>query len=532
MKVYNTSQLDERAMSKLDDNEASWIYNGLDCCVAFEIFEILEEELRSSPKNVQQTYADSMAKQAPVLEMQMRGIRIDFQARDETVKKLRGELHLYNDRFQRIVKEAFGYAHLNWKSPLQVKGLFYDTLNLPEIKKRNSNGIFAATTDEDALNKLCLNFWAEPLAKYILAMREISKKLELLETEIDPDGRIRTSLSVAGTNTGRLASSASAFGSGRNLQNIDTTLRYPFVADPGFILVNVDLEQADARNVGAIIWSLFVDEYGPEEAGKYLDACESGDLHTQVTKMVWPELPWDEVDNPRSIADQIAYRAMSYRDLSKRLGHGTNYLGTPRTMAKHLHVETGLIQDFQDRYFSQFSLIPKWHQYVISEIKQFGCLTTPFGRRRFFFGRGNDASTHREAVAYSPQSMTGHEMDMGYLNLFRNMPEAQLLIQVHDSILFQVPYDQHGELIPKALELLRFQHMLPGNRLFEVPLEAQLGWNWGKQKKWTKDDFEKGKCKREQIGTVKSNHFGLRDWTGEPLRDLPPPTKKALDYFR
>src|SRR5215467_12315958 len=96
-----------------------------------------------------------------------------------------------------------------------------------------------------------------------------------LKTEIDHDGRMRTSYNIAGTNSGRFSSSLSEFGTGGNLQNIEEGLRSVFIADDGMKLANFDAEQGESRIVGAIEWCLFHD-------GKYLDVCESEDIHTIV----------------------------------------------------------------------------------------------------------------------------------------------------------------------------------------------------------------------------------------------------------
>lgn len=530
MRKFNTAGLDEALMRTLSADEASWIYNGLDCCVTFEIFERLQEELAASPENVRYTYEMALAKQAPILEMSMRGILVDEAARKKSVALLQRDLDALNARFQRIMREVFGHE-LNWDSPLQLKNLFYGTLRIKEIKKRNAQGQYVATVDEKALNKLCTNFFARPLARYVLAMREIRKKLSFLKTQIDPDGRMRATLNIAGTNTGRLSSAMNDFGTGSNLQNVDTALRFPFISDARKVLVNVDLEQADARNVGAIIWNTFLETHGPEEAGRYLDACESGDLHTFVCRMAWSDLPWPEDRSGwRSIADQTAYREFSYRDLAKRLGHGTNYYGQPRTMASHTQTETRIIEQFQRRYFAAFPLIQQWHHHVIEQIKTTGCLTTPYGRRRFFFGRGDDQATWRKAIAFAPQSMTGHQIDMGLLRLWREMPEAELLMQVHDSVLFQVPWKGHEALIERALALLEYRKTLAGGREFFVPLEAQVGWNWGKAEIWSKEDAAKGKCNEGAVGTSKRNPYGLIKWKGADNRQ-PPATQRLADYL-
>jgi len=71
-------------------------------------------------------------------------------------------------------------------------------------------------------------------------MREIQKKIDFLKTGVDPDGRIRTSYNIPGTNTGRFSSSYSEFGTGGNLQNVEESLRSVFIADWGWKFAKFD----------------------------------------------------------------------------------------------------------------------------------------------------------------------------------------------------------------------------------------------------------------------------------------------------
>lgn len=518
MTPFDTSTLTPETMHRLSPDTVSNVYNGLDCCVTWEVFAALQQHLASEDQCVQDTYAFALEKSAPFLEMSLRGILIDQAALQDTQAKLQRTLDEVKARFSHLTREIFGHA-INANSPTQVKWLFYDYLGINPIKKRNTKGVYAASADEDALNRLMFNFWAEPFARYILVIRELSKKLSFLRTGLSAEGRFRTALNIAGTNTGRSSSASSAFGDGSNLQNIDTTLRYPFIADPGMILVNVDLEQADARNVGAVIWNMFCDHEDPAiraKAGDYLDACESGDTHSMVAKMSWPELEWpEEFKDWKAFCDNIdVYPGVSYRQAAKKLGHATNYMGKPKSIAERTHIALSVVESFQPRYFAGFPLIPMWQQRTIDEIKATGTLITPYGRRRHFYGRPDDPETWRAAIAYRPQSMTGEQIDRGITQLWRGMPEAQLLIQVHDSILFQVPYAKHEELVPRALELLRFPVELKQGRKFEVPLEAKTGYNWGNRL----EDKKTGKV---------DNEWGLDKWKGKDSR-TPPNRKRSI----
>lgn len=493
-RIINTADLFET--SSLDHNAREWVYNGLDCCVTLEVLNNTQPLLDNTTAA---TYSFSKALMAPILDMTITGVLVDESQRRKVLDIYRADIDRLDAQLTEIVRDGIGFTNaVNvgkqkwWRSLDKLKNLLYDVIGLPPVRKRNANGLSVPTVNREALEKLSDYFIAEPIINHLLALRDLDKKRGFLETGIDPDGRMRSNFNIAGTNTGRLASSFSDYGTGTNLQNVDRELRSVFSSDRGWKFANLDLEQGDARNVGAICWELFVEEHGEAFAGSYLDACESGDLHTYVCRMSRPDLPWTgDLKKDREVAEQIAYRQDSYRQLAKKLGHGTNYYGTPRTMAKHTKVQTSVIEEFQYRYFSAFPVIghydrkdptarqlPNWHNYVRNELATSHSLTTLFGRRRQFFGRSFDDTTLREAIAYCPQSMTADEIDTGILNLWRSN-RVQLLIQVHDSILLQYHEEEEDEIIPWALEALKTKLVLKKGREFVVPTEAKIGWNWG-----------------------------------------------------
>lgn len=524
-KILNNADITE--VSNLSHNDREWVYNALDVCVTYEVRDSLVPQFDALTRP---TYELSKSLQGPVLDMSMRGILVDENNRQRVLELFRKTILILEDRVTRMVAEGIGVDlppkildkktgkfKVWWRSIPRLKNLFYDVMGLPSVKKRNPrSGKYEPTVNREALEKLSVYFNAEPICNYILALRDIDKKRSFLETEIDSDSRFRSNYNIAGTNTGRLASAASDFGTGSNGQNVDRELRTTFVADPGYVFVNLDGEQADARNVGALCWNLYLRSHGPDIAGAYLDACESGDLHTTVCKMAWSDLDWgDDPTGWRAVADVIAYRQDSYRQLAKKLGHGTNYYGTPPTMAKHTKVAVKIIEEFQKRYFGAFPAIKLWHEYVRGELNTSSYLTTLFGRRRAFFGRAYDAETLREAIAYSPQSMTADEIDIGMLAMWRGAKEwdAQLLAQVHDSSLWQVPEHLVNDFVPWALKTKAVTLELEGGRQFTVPIEAKVGFNWG--------DFDDKHPDK--------NPDGLRKWKGKltsPRQQLYVPRKK------
>lgn len=488
MKIIKTHELTPLSMSLMSSTELLHIYNGLDACITSEVFDEIEGQLDNQTRA---TYEFSKALQGPVLDMKLRGVLVDQNQRLKTIAAYERDLNILKSNLERIFAKGIGRS-FNWNSPAQMKELFYEILALPPIKKRNTKGQYTLTVDRNALEALDAYFIAQPIVSHILGLRDIAKKVSVLKTDIDPDGRMRTSYNIGGTTTGRFSSSLSDFGTGGNLQNIEERLRRPFVADQGFKFAYIDLEQAESRLVGAIEWNLFHD-------GRYLDACESGDLHTSVCKLAWRDiLPWaNDMERDRRLAESPFYRQHSYRHMAKVLGHGTNYNGKPYTMAKHTKLDAKLIADFQSKYFTAFPSHQRWHAHVASELLQRGCLSTLTGRRRWFFGRRNDDTTIREAIAYDPQGSVGDILNRGMLQVWRaNI--CQLLLQIHDAILCQYPEHLENEILPQLLKLIQVPIELNHSRTLLIPSEAQVGWNWSKQDA--------------------NNPDGLRKWVGSDDR--------------
>lgn len=493
-KIIDTATLNFAAH---DSDETYWLYNGLDCVVTADVLQSLMSQVDNTALR---TYEFSKSLQAPVLEMNLRGLRVNKKRKLQVIADIVQKIARLEEQLDLLIQQGIGAEGANWRSPTQLKHLLYDIMQLPVQKKRNTNGVFTATTDEAALEKLANYFIAEPICNHILLLRGLGKSLGFLRTGVDPDGRMRTQFNIAGTVTGRFASSATDFDTGTNLQNVTESLRSVFIADPGMMFCNIDLEQGDSRNVGALCWNLLVNnpDWTEAGAGAYLDACESGDLHTYVSKLCFPNLAWGTAPD-REIAEQYAHKHYDYRYMSKKSGHGSNYLAQPATVAKHARIPLQIAKDFQVEYFKAFLCIPEWHKSVFWQLENLGYLISPFGRRRFFFGRPKDGSTQREAVAHVPQSMTGDEINTGILNLWR-ADKVQLLVQVHDSILMQFPAHLRDEIVPWAVETIKTKLILEKGREFVVPVEAKTGFNWGNfnerdnpdgLKKWGNGDSRK-----------------------------------------
>lgn len=586
--ILTSDQAAPDQLGKLSPAQRYWLYNGLDCCVTMAVHEELAKALAREP-HAQTSYQFVRAMQGPALEMMRRGIAVQPEVRQDAIEywtarreqaaalldKLanavwgpdlvtvvdksevwetpvgkRGQPLKPRKRIIRTERVEERPLGLNANSDKQLLAFFNTALGYPiqyAIRKR-PGGVKERTpsADDKALRKWAerrskgpgidkrdrteqLVHFAKPFCSLIQTIRECDKALEVYTFRLGPNGRAYWSYNVTGTENGRWSSSESATGIGRNMQNIDPLHRRQFCADDGNWFVNTDYEQAESRLVAALVWQCTGDD-------TYWKACESGDLHTLVCQMTWPELKWtDDPKTNRAIADRdypgLGY---SYRDVAKRLGHGTNYWGTAYGIAMQVGVPVELVQDFQLRYFRAFPAIGAWHRWVAEQLRRHHYLDTPLGRRRYFFGRVWEDSTIREAIAYVPQSTIGELLNFALYKVWsrsRRSPsdpmslQLEILLQNHDAFAFQVPFSAN---LPLTLDQVRSELEVPlpitsylnpsETRMLTIPAEFSVGFNWAYADKG--DDPTQWKFKD-------GNPDGLRKWKGSDNRTRQQPARAS-----
>lgn len=500
--LVQTHLLTPESIAARSISDRDQIYNALDCCVTFEVLEALQRFSNQVPV----VYDFERGLQAPLLEMMLRGVRVNSFERDRALEALRAIVQKVDARLQRFA-HAIWDKPLNPNSPKQLIEFFYKHLHLPEIYI-SEKGVRRLSMNREVLEKLQHHYLAMPIISAILTIREHTKSIQTLETEVDPDMRIRSSFNMA-TETGRLSSSKNAFGTGGNMQNWKERNRKPLEADKGWKILAIDKEQAESRELGLLMGVLFDD-------WTYLNACEGGDLHTFSARLVWPELPWTgDPKKDRAIAEcadgKMFYRDFTYRDMSKRGGHGTNYVGTPWTMARHLKVPVKVMEVFSERYFRAFPAIPRLHTWTAGEIQTTHQLCTYFGRVRHFFGRANDEGTLREGVAFMGQSPTADCTNLGMYKVWDTCRDRlRLLQQLHDACYWQYREDDNEEeVVALALKTMEVHIVAPSGRKFCVPGEAKVGWNFSRHHDETKPCDHK---------TNPFNPNGLKKFRGKDTR--------------
>lgn len=467
---------DDLDIESLDQKTADAVYNCFDVACTHEIAESLIPRTGS-------TYDAERRILRTCLGMTFRGIKVDDAARQHATYMANKTRRLVEAYLTKLCWAAVGCG-INTRSPKQVMHVLYDLFKFPP-QKVLIKGEWRVSSSRPALEKLLNYYYAQPVVRAILALRDLDETIETLRRGIDPDGRLRASFNPAGTVTQRLSSTKNPFNTGGNLQNITNALRNIFIADDGYVLAYIDYEQAESRAVAFL---------SGDQA--YIDACNSGDLHTYCCRLIWPDLPWTgSIEKDRALADEIFYRHFSRRDLSKRGGHASNYGATAATVARHLKIEQKMSMDFQNSYFSVFKGIRSWQHEVAETIQRYGRITTPYGFTRIFFDRKNDMETVKSAIAFVPQHIVGRMLCEAMCEIDETIHEAQLLANIHDALLFQYPQGR-DDILYEAKRIMQSQRLTLGGRVLTIPTSVKIGLNWrdlvkpGSQLKPNKDIWD------------------------------------------
>ena len=210
-------------------------------------------------------------------------------------------------------------------------------------------------------------------------------------------------------------------------------LRKLFVPDPGYLMFEVDLKGADAQ---VVAW-----DSGDELLKKAFR--EGLDVHAfnadTMDEPDWRAVRNNSKDDPKR---------KEVRDAYKSAIHGTNYLGTAKAIARHPRIRWTVhrAEQFQRKWFSLHPQIQLWHHRIRADLASSRTVKNAFGYRRIFFDRIDQCLTN--AVAWIPQSSVAINCFRGALAIRRAQkagtfdPDLQLLLNIHDSFVGQVPLDK------------------------------------------------------------------------------------------
>ncbi|MGW8178696.1 MAG: DNA polymerase, partial [bacterium] len=227
-------------------------------------------------------------------------------------------------------------------------------------------------------------------------------------------------------------------------------VRKLFIPDPGYTICDCDLDRADLQ---VVVW-----EADDAELKSMLR--EGVDIHTENAKVVGFS-----------------------RSMAKRFIHGTNYGGSARTMARNCGITVHNSERAQSRWFGAHPGIERWHRRTEAMLQRARSVHNRFGYRRFYFDRIE--ALLPEALAWVPQSTVAIVTNKGIINLDSNLPEVQVLLQVHDSIVFQVKTHFLPQILPAIREQLLITIPYEDPLIIPVGLKTStLSWGDCKERSW------------------------------------------------
>ena len=460
---------------KKDEAKKLLLYNAKDAAVTFEIKLALDKEMdefgqifKRDIKGFYYGYVNHL--HDFYMSIEQEGLDVDMERRAQLI----GEYTANRIKKQEELNQLVG-RDVNVKSPKDVPKLLFEDLKLP----RRPN------CQEDTLVSLLGNHTDENsrearIISLILEIRQIRTNFSYLETEPDPDGRIRTTYRITGTETGRtstgtLGSPLRPYDSGMAFQTIPkhgpfaSAIRSIFIPPEGYIFLEADLSQAEAR----IVSILADDDYT-------LNLFNTTDIHSVTTRWIFGEETIITPDN-------------SF--IGKTVRHAGNYgMGKHKLMmevnstAKKFGINVQLSEKEAQRIIDIFhTRTPKIRRVFQKEVKEevlkSRTLFNPFGRMRQFFGILKD----EELYAQIPQSTVSDSLRTAGLRIKHREPSIRICAEQHDAFLFKIKeneVEKKAKIIKEELEReIDFKSCSLSRGKLIIPCEIKVGKRYSELKK-------------------------------------------------
>jgi DNA polymerase I-like protein with 3'-5' exonuclease and polymerase domains/uracil-DNA glycosylase len=397
-----------------------WNYNCTDSARTLAIHYVLNDVIKTLGMVEVNAFQQKLAPK--VLKSMNRGVRLDKEAQVALSLKIQEEIATREAWMSRVLGHP-----LNIRSAPQMQDFFYRQMGQKEVINRATKSV---SCNDEALHKIAVREpILQPLTRKIAELRSLGVfHSTFVQAATDVDGRIRTSFNVCGTETYRFASSKNAFGSGLNMQNIpkggeteDEGLDLPnvrelYVPDPGMTYFDIDLDSADLR---IVTW-----ESGCEWMKDHFR--NGRKPYVEVMREYYHNPTMDKKSHPREYA------------MFKSLCHGTNYLGTADGIAPRIGLLVHETERIQKWYFELAPEIKKWQEEIKAQVTKRRFVQNVFGYRTYFFDR-IEGTIFNQAVAWIPQSTVACLINRAYVAIDDELPDTEVLLQVHDSLVGQFP---------------------------------------------------------------------------------------------
>ncbi|SES75893.1 DNA polymerase I [Anaerobranca gottschalkii] len=380
-------------------------------------------------------------------DMEREGIHVDKDYLEKLSKEFDEQLGILQEKIWSYSKEKF-----NINSPKQLGTVLFEELNLPPLKKTKTG----YSTDVTVLEGLKE---AHPIIDYLLQYRTLAKLKSTyadgLIALIKEDGKLHTTFNQTITATGRLSSTEP------NLQNIPIRLeegkkiRKAFIAPEGYTLLSFDYSQIELRILAHM----------SGDSNLIEGFLKGQDVHQRTASEVFG-VPLAQVTEQQ-------------RRHAKAVNFGIVYGMSDFGLAQSLSIPRKEAKDYIERYFQRYQGVKRFIDSTISLCKEKGYVETLFNRRRYIheinssnFNRRSFAE--RAAINTPIQGTAADIIKKAMVDIYNSKPNAKMLLQVHDELVFLVENSKVNEVIPKIKEIMENTIKLA------VPLtvDYKIGRNW------------------------------------------------------
>ena len=323
-----------------------------------------------------------------------------------------------------------------------------------------------------------------------------------MEIDFDADKRMRCSYNPRGTKFGRVSSSKNVFGNGTNMQNLPDPFKKFLVADPEHLFIELDKAQAE--------WVVVAYLSGD---ASMIKVCEEGlDPHMYTGHLLTgipdaliikdndlighlsdpTEINTIRTSRVFSPEEKILFaksrfipRSMSIRQCGKKSNHGLNYDEGYKTFALINEIGEGEAKIIcRDYKTVTYPGVKRWHQFTQEQLAKERILYNFFGRKQRFLDGWSD-QLFKSAYSFIPQSTVSDLLNWGIIKTYEDkghcLDGLEILAQVHDSLLLQVPLGDWKK-IADAMHRVR-EHLNPEleyhGRTFHIGTDMKIGLDWG-----------------------------------------------------
>ncbi len=395
-----------------------------------------------------------------IADMEIAGIKVDAAVLARLSEEFSGRIATLEGEIHELAGTKFTIG-----SPKQLGDVLFVTMGIKGGRKGKS-GVYS--TDVNELERIAADKDSPGavIAARVLDWRQLSKLkstyTDALQAQINPaTGRVHTSYSLTGAQTGRLSSTDP------NLQNIPIRteigrqIRDAFVAEPGNVILAADYSQIELRLAAHIA-----------DVPQLRDAFAAGhDIHAMTAQELFGTVDRDTRGRAKTINFAILY--------------GISRWG----LAGRLDVSADEAQSMIDRYFDRFPGINRYIAETTEAVRASGFTTTLFGRKTHFPRIRSKVQHERQgaerAAINAPIQGTSADIikramtRMGPALIDAGLPDVRMLLQVHDELVFELPQDQVETATPVIRRVM--ETAAEPAVVLSVPLGVEIGTgpSWG-----------------------------------------------------